>query len=306
MPETQRTVVLAGATGDLGSLIAQALLDKPEVQLRALVRPESVEKVAALRERGVEIIEVDLEHQEQEGRLDEAMHDAFSVVSAIQGGPDIIVDAQLRLLEAARRTGVRRFIPSNFSYNIFGLDEGDNINSDTRRAFSRAAEEVRGEVEVVEIQIGAFLDRKVLFGFLGALDLGEGRAFLWGDGEAAMDFTTYADAARFTAEAAVDEASVPSVFEVAGDTLTFHELVKAYEDASGRSVTVSEMGTLAELDDEIRQRRQAEPENIPAWLPLMYWRAMLSGKAKLRSIANDRYPDIKPVKVADYVRSEGL
>ncbi|MEW5423577.1 NmrA family NAD(P)-binding protein [Amorphus sp. 3PC139-8] len=306
MSEASKVVVLAGATGDLGSLIAGLLLEKPGVRLRVLVRPESMAKVATLREQGVEIVEVDLARPDQERLLDEAVSGAFCVISAIQGGPDIIVDAQLRLLAAACRAGVRRFIPSNFSYNIFGLDEGDNINSDDRRAFARAADETCGDVEVVQIQIGAFLDRKVLFGFLGAFDLGEGRAFLWGDGNAAMDFTTYADAARFTAEVAVDEASVPGVFEVAGESLDFHGLVKAYEDGSGKSVTVSRLGSLADLDDELERRRQAEPDNMFAWLPLMYWRAMLSGKAKLQSIANGRYPHIKPTTVAEYVRSEGL
>ncbi|MCE7029212.1 NmrA family NAD(P)-binding protein [Jiella avicenniae] len=306
MSESSKVVVLAGATGDLGSLIAQSLLDKAGVRLRLLVRPESVGKTQALQDRGAEIVEVDLADPGQAERLGAAMKGAFSVVSAVQGGPDMIVDAQLRMLEAARAAGVKRFIPSNFSYDIFGLDEGDNINSDARRAFARKAEGARGDVEVVQIQIGAFLDRKVLFGFLGAFDLGESRAFLWGDGDAVMDFTTYADAARFTAEAAVDDAPVPSVFEVAGDSLTFHDLVKAYEDASGKAITVVKLGSLSDLDAEIDKRRRAEPGNMVAWLPLMYWRAMLSGKGKLRSIANDRYPHVEPMTVADYVRSEGL
>ncbi|MBB4302579.1 nucleoside-diphosphate-sugar epimerase [Rhodobium orientis] len=306
MTETSKTVVLAGATGDLGSLIAEQLLAKPEVKLRVLVRPESVAKVAALRERGVEVVELDLATADQGAALEEAVGGAFTVISAVQGGPDIIVDAQLRLLEAARKAGVRRFIPSNFSYNIFGLDEGDNINSDDRRAFARAAEDARGDVEVVQIQIGAFNDKKVTFGFLGAFDLGEGRAFLWGDGDKEMDFTTYADAARFTAEAAVDDAPLPGVLSVAGETLDFHGLVKAYEEGSGKSITVEKMGSLADLDAELERRRQAEPANMYAWLPLMYWRAMLSGKAKLQSIANDRYPHIQPTGVAEYVRSEGL
>ncbi|MCW2307472.1 NmrA family NAD(P)-binding protein [Rhodobium gokarnense] len=306
MTDTKKIVVLAGATGDLGSLIAKELLAKPEVTLRVLVRPESVAKVASLSERGVEVVEVDLASEDQGGVLDGAMAGAFSVVSAVQGGPDIIVGAQLRLLEAARKAGVRRFIPSNFSYNIFGLDDGDNINSDDRRAFARAADDASGDVEVVQIQIGAFNDKRVTFGFLGAFDLGEGRAFLWGNGNKDMDFTTYADAARYTAEAAVDDEPLPPLFEVAGETVDFHGLVKAYEAGSGKSITVSNMGTLADLDAELERRRLAEPGNMYAWLPLMYWRAMLSGKAKLQSIANDRYPHIRPTGIAEYVRSEGL
>lgn len=306
MTEKNKIVVLAGATGGLGSLIADALLEKPDVRLRALVRPESAGKLAALRERGVEIVAVDLNDGTQDEKLSAALAGAFSVVSAIQGGPDVIVGSQLRLLGAARRANVRRFIPSSFSYNVFGLGDGENINTDDRRAFAREAEKARGPVEVVHINIGAFLDRRVLFGFLGAFDLEAEQAFVWGDGEKEMDFTTYEDTARFAAEVAVDDEPVPPVFEVAGDTLTFHELVKAYEEASGKTIEVVKKGSLADLDREIERLRQAEPQNVYAWLPLMYWRGMLSGKGKLKAIANDRYPRIKPLTVRDYVRREGL
>ncbi|WP_319518298.1 NmrA family NAD(P)-binding protein [uncultured Martelella sp.] len=306
MTEAGKIVVLAGATGNLGSLIADQLLDRPDVQLRVLVRPQSAAKVAGLREKGAEIVEIEVDSEAQADRLEDALQGAYSVISAIQGGPAIIVDAQLRLLEAARKAGARRFIPSNFSYNIFGVDDGDNINSDDRRAFARAAEKAKGDVEVVQIQNGAFMDRIVLFGFLGAFDLDARTAFLWGDGNALMDFTTYADTARFTVEVALDDEPVPAIFEVAGETLDFHGLLKTYEDASGKSLTVKQMGTLADLDDEIAKRREAEPANVFSWLPLMYWRALLTGKGKLNAIANDRYPHIMPVSVADYVKREGL
>jgi len=308
MTDANKLIVLAGATGKLGSLIVQILLEKPEIQLRVLVRPESIGKVSALRELGVEIVEIDLESENSNGLLEKALRGAYSVVSTIgtQAGPDVMIGAQLRLLEAAHTAGVRRFIPSYFSYDIFGLDDGENVNTDILRAFARAAEDARCDVEVVQIQVGAYTDRTILFGFLGAFDLEAGQAFLWGDGNVKMDFTTYLDTARFTAEVATDEDSVPSIFQIAGESLTFNELLTAYENGSGKSVTVVKMGTLADLENEIQQRMQAEPDNMFVWLPLMYWRALLSGKVKLDSIDNDRYPHIKPTTVAEYVRAEGL
>lgn len=305
MSDRNKTIVVAGATGHLGSLIAEALLEKPDVTLRVLVRPQSVEKLAGLRDRGVEIFEVDLEDDGIAEQLDKAMKGADTIVSAVVG-PDAMLGGQIRLLEAARRAGVRRFIPSYFSYDISGLAAGENANTDILKSFERAAEEVRGDVEVVQIQIGAFADRTILFGFLGAFDLAKGEAFLWGDGTAKMDFTTYFDTAQFTAEVAVDDAPVPATLQFAGESLTFPELVKAYEEGSGKSITVKKLGTLADLDREIETRMQAEPDNMFAWLPPMYWRALLSGKVKLRAIANDRYPHIKPLTVAEYVRGEGL
>jgi hypothetical protein len=217
----------------------------------------------------------------------------------------VIIDGQLRLLRAARATGAARFVPSDYSLNLFGLAEGENVNSDWRRAFARAAEEERGDVSVVHVLNGCFLDRGVLFGFLGAFDLPAGKAFLWGDGGAPMDFTTYADTARYTAEAAT-AGDVPAIFNVAGDTLDFHGLLRAFAAGSGRALEVERRGSLADLDREIEDRRHAHPDRVFAWLPLMYWRAMLNGKGKLQPLLNDRFPGIRPTTVEEYVRAEGL
>jgi NmrA-like family len=283
-----------GPFGQTGGDVARAC---------ALGQPQ---KVASLRERGAEIVEVDLEGPGAPEALSKALTGAFTVVLALQGGPDIIVDAQTRLLEAAKRAGVRRFIPSDFSYNMFGLSDGDNINTELRLSFARHAKQARGNVEVVHVQNGCFLDCGVLFGFLGAIDLGSGKAFLWGDGKAKMDFTTYEATARFTAEAAIDPGPLPAEFNVAGDTLDFHELIRAYEDASGKSLTVVQMGSVDDMGAEISRRQRAEPHNIFGYLPLMYWRAMLNGKGKLGPLVNARYPNLHPLTVREYVRREGL
>ena len=57
---------------------------------------------------------------------------------------------------------------------------------------------------------------------------------------------------------------------------------------------------------EIERRRQAEPGNLGAWLPLMYQRAMLSGRGKLGELANDLVPGLRPLSVAEYVRAEQI
>jgi hypothetical protein len=44
---------------------------------------------------------------------------------------------------------------------------------------------------------------------------------VWADGEHAMDFTTSADTARYTAAAGADDAPIGRVLSVAGDSLTF-------------------------------------------------------------------------------------
>jgi nucleoside-diphosphate-sugar epimerase len=287
-----KTILLVGATGNLGGLIARALLDKG-ARLRLLVRPGSRVKLSSDVAAAAEIVE------DEAGAFD----GVYAAVSALQGGSEAIVDAQLRFFRAARAAGVRRFIPSSFSFNFFGLAEGENVNSDWRREFARRADEERGAVEVVHILNGCFLDRGVLFGFLGAFDLDKGETYLWGDGNHTMDFTTYVDTAAYTAEAALADESLPHEFCVAGESLTFHELVNETAAGLGRPITVKTLGTLADLDEEIARRLQAEPGNMFAWLPLMYWRGMLNGKGKLGPLMNAHYPAIHPTGVRQYVKS---
>jgi hypothetical protein len=154
---------------------------------------------------------------------------------------------------------------------------------------------------VVHVLNGAFLDRRVLFGFLGAIDLARQAAVLWGDGEQPMDFTTYEDTARYTAEAALDERPVPRVLSVAGDVLTFHELVAQYEAGSGKRLNVEHRGALEDLDARIAHLQRTAPGKLFAFMPLMYWRAMLSGRGKLDDLINGSYPAIRPTRVSEYV-----
>ncbi len=284
-----KRVLLLGATGNLGSLIGEELKARG-ARLRLLVRPESVGKVPG-------------ELADAEVVTDEA--GAFDgvdvVISAVQGGPETIIDAQLRWLRAARQAGVRRFFPSDFSFDFFGLGEGENVNSDWRRAFAREAAKERGDVEVVHVLNGCFLDHRVLFGFLGAIDLRKREAYLWGDGEQKMEFTTYADTAAFTAEAALDERPLAGSFAVAGESLTFHELMKEVEAGAGFALTVVRRGSLADLDEAIAKARAEQPGNLFAWLPLMYWRGMLNGKGRLSHLRNSEYPGVKPLRVREYL-----
>jgi len=288
--EPFKTILLVGATGKLGGFIARALLTKG-VRLRLLVRPGSRAKLATDIATASEVVE------NEAGAFD----GVYTVVSAVQGGPETIINAQLNLLRAARAAGVRRFIPSDYSFNFFGLAEGENPNSDWRREFARRAEHERGAVEVVHVLNGCFLDAGVLFGFLGAFDLKKGEAYLWGDDNEKMQFTTYADTAAYTA-AAVADGPLPSEFFVAGESLTFHELVNETAAGLGRPITVKKLGTLADLDTEIARRLQAEPGNMFSWLPLMYWRGALNGKGKLGPLMNAQYPAIHPTGVRKYVK----
>src|SRR5690606_33338458 len=112
------TIVLAGATGDLGGRIAKSLLQKGAI-VRVLVRSYSDKaKVDALRKAGATIVEVDFHNAAE---LTKACEGATCVVSALSGLHYVIVGVQTLLLNAAVAAGVPRFIPSDFAIDFTKL-----------------------------------------------------------------------------------------------------------------------------------------------------------------------------------------
>lgn len=295
-----KLIVVVGAAGKLGRLVVEALLRQPGVRVRLLLRDPDKAEVATLRGERAELVAFDA-GTAGDSALSAAVQGAFAVVSALQGGPGIIVDAQLRLLRAAKAAGARRFIPSDYSYNFFSLPEGINANSDWRRALaSLAAAEVTESFEVVHVLQGIFTDRYVL-GFLGLLDEQNGVIRYWGDGQTPIDWTTWEDTARFIAAAALDERKVPALLFVSGDRLNVLEFAKAWEAGHGRAARLECLGSLEDLAAETARRLAASPHDMFAWLPLMYARGVFGGQALLGESHNSLYPEVRPETVAQAI-----
>lgn len=297
---THKLVVVAGATGKLGRLVISALLDDPAARVRALVRDPAKPEAAALAQDRVELVAFDAVAATDAQRAD-VVRGAWAVISTLQGGPETIIDAQLALLRAAKAAGARRFIPSDYSYEIFTLPAGINVNSDWRRTLGeRAREEITDTFEVVHVLQGIFADRGVL-GFLGKLDAERGVLRYWGDGKTPIDWTTWEDTARFTAAAALDERPVPERLWVYGERLDTHGFAAAWARVRGSQLTLERLGSLDELEQETQRRLAAEPQNMYAWLPLMYARGVYGGQALLGPAQNARYPGIRAETVAEAI-----
>lgn len=298
-----KLVVVTGATGRLGRLTIETLLTAPDTRVRALVRDPQAAR--ATFPAGVEVMAFDAVAASPATRA-AAVAGAFAVVSTLQGGPDIIIDAQLALLDAARAAGARRFIPSDFSYNLFTLPAGLNINTDWRRTFAeRAAGLTTPRFEVVHVMQGIFADRAVL-GFVGMLDPEAGVLRYWGDGATPIDWTTWEDTARYVAAAALDDRPVPRWLFVAGDRLSALELADRWEQGHGRALVRARLGSLEDLAAETARRLAAEPQNMYAWLPLMYAHGIYGGQALLGPLENGRYPDIVPETVVQAIQRGAL
>jgi nucleoside-diphosphate-sugar epimerase len=295
-----KNIVVAGAAGKLGRLVVRELLEDPQLSVTAIVRTAGRFAVEPKDAHRVTVVALDLVTASA-AELASAVKDAYPVVSTAQGGPDVIVDGQLSLLRAARDAQVKRFLPSDYSFNFFSLPPGVNINSDWRRTFAARAEQERGAVEVVHLMQGMFADVTVL-GFVGLFDAQENTVRYWGDGAAPIDWTTWEDTARFIAAAATDDRPVPSQLFVAGERLSMLEFAERVTSARGKAVTTHNLGTLDELRAERARRQEAEPHNVYAWLPMMYAEGMFSGQALLGPLGNTRYPQIQAESVSQALR----
>lgn len=285
-----KLIVVAGAAGRLGRLTIGALLTRPDVRVRALVRDPGAATAPAAGDR-LEVVAFDAVAASPSERA-AATRGAFAVISTLQGGPDVIIDAQLALIDAAKTAGARRFIPSDFSYNMFTLPAGVNVNTDWRRTLAeRAAGFVAPGFDVVHVLQGIFADRMVL-GFLGLLDVDRGVLRYWGDGATPVDWTTWEDTARYTAAAAIDDRPVPARLFVAGERMSVLEMADRWERVHGRALVRERLGSLDDLVHETRRRLDAEPQNMYAWLPLMYAQGVFGGQALLGPLENARYPQI--------------
>lgn len=132
-----QTVFLAGATGRLGRRIARHPLDRPDARLRLPVRGGDAGKRVALDPlpaRGAEIIEGDLADRASLGR---ATRGVDVIVSAVRGGPEVIVAGQVAPAETGRRNGVRRILPSDHALDLFEATPGEHPMFDLRRAATR-------------------------------------------------------------------------------------------------------------------------------------------------------------------------
>ncbi len=289
------TALLAGATGMLGARIADHLLDLPDVELRLLIRapapPGSAKAhaVDALVDRGAVVVTGDVTDP---GSLDAATSGVDVVVSALQGGPEVVVDGQIALAEAAARNGVRRFVPSDFAIDLFSAPEGAP-QFDMRRRADRRIDAL--PMQVVHVLNGGFMDMMLDPGRPGLVDVAAGTVTIWGTGDEPFDLTTLDDTARFTARLATDPADVSGVHYLSGARTTFNAIAEETGRLSGAPLTRTVLGSTADL------RRIVDAADDP-WSVVMQWYLLsMLTVGPFPTTDNDRYPDAHPTGLHDYL-----
>jgi len=278
------SVLVAGATGDLGRRITRELL-LHDTRVRVLTRPGSAtaQELYGHDDR-VDIVSADYTDGTA---LVAAVSGVETVVSAVSGTRSVIVDAQRALLGAAVSAGVPRFIPSDYSSDYRRIALNSNRNFELRREF--AADVDAAAIRATSVLNGAFAD--MLTGEAPMILFERHRVLFWSSPDQILDFTTKDDVARFTALVALD-AAAPRVVEIAGDRVTAGDVARTMTELTGTPFKLQwagTTGTLSAMSSVAKLASRGSDEIFPAWQGMQYFVSMFSGQAQLHHIANDRY-----------------
>ncbi|CAG8454470.1 5917_t:CDS:2 [Diversispora eburnea] len=221
---TFKTVVIAGATGNVGYPIAEAFLNDGSYKIKIFrKKPENKnERAELLASKGAEIVYVDYTQKDD---LVKALKGTDVIVSAVKAirfkkTSGDFYNIQLPLLEAAKEVGVKRFIPSEFGG---------------------------------EYTTGLFQEFVEMLGF----DVKNKTATFYVDGNSKIYSTSLADIGKYTVESLKLPEARNATIRVAGSTETFNEILQMFEEATGSKWKVVE-------DREVRYRFRNKIEPIPS------------------------------------------
>jgi NAD(P)-dependent dehydrogenase (short-subunit alcohol dehydrogenase family) len=284
----QKTILVAGGTGNLGGRIIRDLA-KRNARVRALVRRETKpEKVEHAKSLGADAVAVDMAHPDE---LASACEGVSCVVSATSGLRDVIVDAQKALLDAAVKAGVPLFIPTDFSADFTRLPKGDNRNFDWRKEFHEVLD--AAPIAATSIMNGAFTD--VLAYGIPIYDFRNYTVGYWGDDpDWKMDFTSMDNTANYTAAAALDP-QTPRILRIASFQISPKGLAAIGGEVKKKEFKLVPMGSLSEFANANRKERAEHPEGerevFPSWQSKQYLHSMFS--VHNETLDNGRYPGIE-------------
>ncbi|CRG85360.1 hypothetical protein PISL3812_02447 [Talaromyces islandicus] len=187
MAHTIKNVALAGGGGNVGARVLEALL-KLDFNVTVLSRSAKSFPGAA----AVKVVDFN----------------SVESISAAIAGQDAVIDTTfspdvetpLRLIDAAAENGVYRFITSDFGLDPDLPGVHDMPVFGRKKASYEAVKKhaAQNRLTYTLVACGAFLDWSLSSGFSG-LDFGAKKAFIFGDGNNVVPWTTLEDVGRATA-----------------------------------------------------------------------------------------------------------
>jgi len=223
-------ILIVGASGRLGSVVAQRLLAQGK-PVRLMTRTPL--NLAHLKQQGAEVVSGDLRNSASLVSACQGVEQVLAAAHALVGkgdnNPQTVDDAGNRhLIDAAKAAGVKHF--------IFVSVQGASPDSPLEffRIKYRTEEYLRASgLSFTIFRPGAFMN--LWAQLIGQPILEQGKTTIFGRGNNPINFVAVEDVAHFVCTALEDPRARNQVIEVGGpENLTLNQVAEIFERVSGR------------------------------------------------------------------------
>ncbi|KAH7187523.1 NmrA-like family protein [Fusarium oxysporum] len=288
------TIAIAGITGTLGRLITKHLLSHPDVHINGLCRNPSKLPLSLQTDPRLTLFQANASDVKVIRR---ALRKADVAICCYLGdATTVMVDGQKTLIDACIDEGVRRYIASDWSMDFRKLALGEHPPKDPMKHVQAYLEEKSDEITAVHVLNACFLERP----WVGLWDAQKECFRYWGTGDEKWEFTSYNNAAEYTAEVALDR-EANGWLSFRGDHVSIRDIAADFKAVYDCEPKLERLGSLDDLFKLMHTTRDRDPSNFGAWLGLFYTYYSLNGQTALpEPLDCSRYPNVQVDKVRDF------
>ncbi|WP_164887377.1 SDR family oxidoreductase [Hahella sp. KA22] len=288
IPST-RKIVITGASGRLGSLVAKALIARAGDADQLTFSARAPEKIAALAAPGNEIVKADFDQPET---LLIAFNGADTVLIISGDAPvDVRIRQHRNAIDAARKAGVKRVVYTSFV----------NPTAESQFTFARIHEDTEQYLKESGLQYSILRNNQYVANLSSGLAHSKETNQLAQPGAAGkVAFITHEDIAEAIAAVLLESGHEGRTYELTGpEALSLYDVADILSEARGAQVTVIEAEPAG--FGEILQSVGLPPFMVEALLGIF----AATKQNEYAAVSGDieRILGRKPQSVRDYIKS---
>ncbi|KAH8683745.1 hypothetical protein BGZ61DRAFT_535162 [Ilyonectria robusta] len=257
------SVAIAGATGNLGPAILDALVKaQPPMRVTVLTRERSSVPQNVLEAPNVVVKVVDYSSASSIASALTAITHCISTL------PSHALGIQKSLIDGCVAGGVGHFIPSEFGANFLDPVLRTIPTFGPKAEVDEYVEQLRlsGKIEYTLIRVGAFLD----WGLNGWLiDPRNKKAELWDGGDAVMSLTTLSTIAKVVIQVVRGQTVGKNIIQISDTNLSQKQLLKLCQEvvgADGWQITTLDVESRVQLATDRLYKGEAELDDYVAFI----------------------------------------
>jgi hypothetical protein len=292
MALSQLNILIVGATGNLGSLITKECLDRPELIVHTLVFDKNQDKCLCdeVTKAGGKCIQADITKPETFKGVTKGMH---TVISTVLGSEDVFFKGQLNLLHDCIENGVKRFIPSTFTIDVWDLPFGEHKFIDNLLTLRKRIDE--SNVRGVYVSHGIFME--TYFWFIKKYGF-----FYFGDINQKINLTSQENVAEIVSVVVCNPDRVGDV-KIFADEMSTKQLLDLYNTITNQKLDAKCLGSLNDLKNKKWEKSQ---QDFGMELLCGFLLPVFDGRGRIKDSNNDEFGEVKMLRVEEFLkRSQG-